>query len=96
MYSHAVLIFLVGLAGLHLACDLAFMDNNNPVGQGNNLLQLGGYQQNAGSVLLRLLQGVSDRLNGSDINASCRLGSHQQLLVHGNLSGHYNLLGVSS
>ena len=89
-------IVLICLIRTHLAGDLALMDNNDTIRQGDDLFQLCRYQQDARACLFRFLQRISNQFDGTDIYTSGGLGCYQKLIAKRYLPGYYYLLCIAA
>jgi len=84
-----------GVVG-ELVDDVAAMDDEQPVGQAHDLVEVGGDEQYGRATITRADQGAVDELHGADVDAARRLRDDQQRRVGLELARDDDLLHVAA
>ena len=72
------------------------MDHDDPVGEGEDLLQLAGDQQHGNAPVGGGAQALADELDGPDVEAPARLRRHEHGRFGGQLTGEHDALLVAT
>src|SRR5688572_9178278 len=86
----------VGATGGHLGHDPASVDDGDPVGQRQDLVELGRDQEHGGPGVARLDDPPVDELDRPDVDAAGGLRRHEQARPERHLAGDDDLLLVAT
>ena len=85
-----------GLGPVERADEVAAVDHADAVGEGEDLVELGGHQQHGGALVADLDDAAVDELDRADVEPTGRLGDDEELHVAGELPGDDHLLLVAA